>query len=419
MRIVFHTSTNCNLRCSYCYQHDKTSPALTFEQAKILIDDLFYYLFDADKSKIFKFTIRDPETLKEINLDFFGGEASLYIDLISQICDYFEECCNNYKMFDWKKNYKITIETNGTTFFKPEVYRFYESHRERIDLPITIDGCKNCHNACRKYADGTGSYDDVEKAIIGHKELLGTCPNSKLTFSLENMKYIKDSFINLINLGYKGVRSSFDTFTHLSKEDSDKYYNYLKEAIDYVIDNKIQFFFGFLWSYYLNITSEDRVEWHRATCGADGGQIAVNWDGNLYFCHQLAESFVGKAKQQIIGNVVDGITPTGFEIINSFRTTDHFIWEPECIGCPIKAVCDSCPASNLVITGQQNNYSNNCGATVAEARAREYFVKRADETDYPYFKEQRENIKKYIHYDPNREYVVDRMTESIHFDSSK
>ena len=41
MRIVFQLSTQCNLRCSYCYQHKKDSNIMTFEQAKALLDDLF------------------------------------------------------------------------------------------------------------------------------------------------------------------------------------------------------------------------------------------------------------------------------------------------------------------------------------------------------------------------------------------
>lgn len=112
-----------------------------------------------------------------------------------------------------------------------------------MHVPISIDGCKTCHDKCRHYADGSPTYDDVEKAVRDHMVLFNDYPDTKLTFSIDNMPYIKESIINLINLGYREIRASFDVTAQITAEQSVAYYNYLVEALDYIIDNKIEFNF--------------------------------------------------------------------------------------------------------------------------------------------------------------------------------
>ena len=411
MRIVIQPSTHCNLRCSYCYQHQKNSNVLTFEQIKILLDDLFSWKRqDYANSKIFRVFIGEEAiNILPVTLDFFGGESTLHIDLIKQTCQYFEDLCDKYNETEMKETYKITVQTNGTTFFEPEVNEFYHKYASRIQIPISIDGCKECHNACRKYANGKGSYDDVEKAILAHNELLGHEPNTKLTFSLENMKYIPAVVRTLARLGYHTVRSSCDIAHSLTRAESEQYYDYLVGAIDYIINNRVKFFFSFFWSDdFMIVDGQPRVRY--STCGSDGSQIVLNYNGNLYFCAQLSEATVDKEKEICLGNVYDGITEDGLAKLTEFRKFIR-IKDSCCLDCPLRFFCDDCPAMNLLKSGSAERCSPNCGAVVAEIRASIYFATRAKETDYPYFKEQVENILKYIKYDPDRKYLMDEKGE--------
>ena len=129
---------------------------MTFGQAKILLDDLFVWkCINKEDSKIFRYTIVEENfTLAPITLDFFGGECTLHIELIKQICQYFEDLCDKYNEVELKNTYTICVQTNGTTFFNPEVNEFYHKYASRLSLPISIDGCKECHNTCRKYING-------------------------------------------------------------------------------------------------------------------------------------------------------------------------------------------------------------------------------------------------------------------------
>lgn len=403
MRITFHLSTNCTLRCTYCYQKHKDSKVLSFEDAKILLDDLFNYRAN-NEGNIFKYFTKSKQYLlsQPITLDFFGGECTLHINLINDIVKYFEQLCDTYNFSDWKDSFKLILETNGTTFFEPAVSEFIQLYRDRIDLPITLDGCKECHNACRKYPDGRGSYDDVIKAIQEYKKIFYSQPNSKITYCKENMRYIKDSIENAISLGYTEMRGSFDLISktsQLNAIESEDYYDCLVKAIDYVIDNKIEF------NWYIVSKLEQLAgpqNFTLSTCGSDGTQIAINWDGNLYFCNQLSESFVGKEYDQAFGNVHDGITKP--EVIAKFRNRKSLIkFNRWCISCPFKTLCEPCPARNLLHYGDPLKYHFNCGASLAEVRACLYFAKKAKETNYPYYQDK---VDKVLQKYPNGELPV-------------
>ena len=405
MRIVFHLSTNCNLRCTYCYQHDKASSVMPFEYAKRLLDDLFLYKVE-QKGCIFSKTVMRPDILLEpIVLNFFGGECTLYLDLIQQIIQYFEELCDKYNQKEWKDTYEIWVETNGTTFLQPDVYEFYKKYKDRLDVPITIDGCKECHDKCRLTVNGEGSYDIVEEGVKAHFELFGHQPNSKLTFCKDNIHYMKEIVQNLVSLGYTYIRGSWDgTDVNMSSEQSLEYYQCLKEAIDYVIDNKINF-----WLWILGYAREEVLgPLHTASCGSDGSQIAINWDGDIYFCQQLSESFIGdKDKELRLGNINTGITNLE-GLLSFYNNLGNNILDYECFNCPLANLCEPCPAVNLKIYNQTNHLALNCGAGIATARALIYFAKRAQETDYPYFQREVKLIQDYFKDGlPDRKYKIE------------
>ena len=39
--VTFQVTEDCNLQCTYCYQHNKTHNKMTFETAKKFIDYIF------------------------------------------------------------------------------------------------------------------------------------------------------------------------------------------------------------------------------------------------------------------------------------------------------------------------------------------------------------------------------------------
>jgi sulfatase maturation enzyme AslB (radical SAM superfamily) len=71
-QITFQVTEDCCLRCTYCYQNNKSKNKLSWETAKKLIDDLLYDKYDY---------INSFNTIG-IVLDFIGGEPFMEIELI-------------------------------------------------------------------------------------------------------------------------------------------------------------------------------------------------------------------------------------------------------------------------------------------------------------------------------------------------
>ena len=80
-QISFQVTENCCMKCTYCYQHNKSTKTMNFTQAKNFIDKLFND----------EYTFITKEKTYGLILEFIGGEPFLEIDLITQIIDYYFE----------------------------------------------------------------------------------------------------------------------------------------------------------------------------------------------------------------------------------------------------------------------------------------------------------------------------------------
>ena len=74
--LTFIVTEDCNLRCKYCYiTHKSANKSMSLDVAKKFIDYILLEQFNKPESVV---------------LDFIGGEPTLEIDLIDNICDYFK-----------------------------------------------------------------------------------------------------------------------------------------------------------------------------------------------------------------------------------------------------------------------------------------------------------------------------------------
>lgn len=80
--VTFIVTHQCNLRCTYCYEHNKSDRKMDLETARKCVDLLFAE--DARRSEL----VNDVDAHGLI-IEFIGGEPFLEIDLIDQIMEYF------------------------------------------------------------------------------------------------------------------------------------------------------------------------------------------------------------------------------------------------------------------------------------------------------------------------------------------
>ena len=139
MHVVFWTTNDCNLNCSYCYNrigNNIKKEYMTKEVADAAIDML---------------TKLDCwETADEIAVQFHGGEPLMNCDIIEYIMERFEALVPASKLY-----YGMT--TNGT---------LYDERRKKIinkinELSLSLDGKAEIHDLNRKFVNGKGSFEQV------------------------------------------------------------------------------------------------------------------------------------------------------------------------------------------------------------------------------------------------------------------
>lgn len=145
-QLILQVTQQCNLRCEYCaysgiYEGSRihSSNRMTFDVAKQAID--FFLAHSLENS--------------DISIGFYGGEPLLEFELIKECVEYVKENCEG-------KRVRFSMTTNGT-LLKGEKAEFVVENE--FSTAISLDGAKEEHDACRKFPDGTGSFDTVIKNV--------------------------------------------------------------------------------------------------------------------------------------------------------------------------------------------------------------------------------------------------------------
>ena len=197
--LTFHITNNCNLNCTYCYEKFKTKKVIKKEYYIDLIDEVIKFL---KKEESFLSSYLEP--FNSLTLDFIGGEATLYMEIVTDICDYLTEKLKENNFEEIINSMEIIIESNGTTWKTKEVQDFVSKYKDKLSYAMSLDGCKECHDKCRNFKNGTGSFDIVEAAIKDYQKMFGSTPVSKQVCNRENVHFLKENVQHLYELGYRG-----------------------------------------------------------------------------------------------------------------------------------------------------------------------------------------------------------------------
>jgi uncharacterized protein len=147
MHITLHLTTDCNMKCDYCYNPKDKKISMTKEIVKKALDL--------------------SRTINPINsgIIFFGGEPLLKRELIDYAFEYSDEL---RKMDGTFFHYKIT--TNGTLLDNDFIDLAVERN---IGVGISVDGIKEVHDKHRILKDDKPTFDIIESKF---SNLLKTRP---------------------------------------------------------------------------------------------------------------------------------------------------------------------------------------------------------------------------------------------------
>lgn len=344
--ITFQVTEDCNLRCSYCYQINKSKKSMNFETAKKFIDGLL------ENGKGYREYLNDMKTTGYM-FEFIGGEPFLEVGLMDKICSYIID-----RMIELRHPLlpytRFVISSNGTLYFEPKVQDFLNKFKDFISLSISIDGNKELHDSCRLFPNGKGSYDIAIKAA---KDWIakGNYMGSKMTICPENVDKVSKAVISLIKEGYENVNLNCVYEEGWKLKHARVLYYELKELADYIIGNKLDVTISmFNKDFYSPMKETENDNW----CGGNGQMIAVDYKGDIFPCVRYMSSSLGKDREPlIIGNVDKGILQTKKERdINKCLKciTRRSQSTSKCFNCEVARGCSWCTAYNYQVTGNPN-----------------------------------------------------------------
>lgn len=358
---------NCNLACTYCYQHGKSNKVLTKEMAKKIVD----FLLDDEKLNGYF----DSSTYPCLIIDFIGGEPLLNVDVMDYFMEYFK-----YKAFiknhPWYMNHMIAISSNGILYREKKFQDFLQKNSTRVSIGISIDGNKTLHDSCRVYPNGKGTYDDVLKSV---KLWVTQRPqaSTKMTIAPENLPYLVESMLHLWELGIVVVPANVVFEDVWDIEHARLFYKLLIELADKILENELyKTRYTTLFSEEIGkpMDDEDDKNW----CGGDGSMLAIGYDGVCYPCLRYMKYCMSNKNREplIIGHIETKIKgqDESEELANLCCITRKSQSEKRCIDCNIAQGCSWCSAYNYDVFGTANKRTTfHCEMHHARVLANVYF----------------------------------------------
>ncbi len=307
----------CNLRCRYCFINNNMpscspgSNMMTWETARQTVDMYFANL------KLNRFRNR---------IVFYGGEPLLAFQLMKRIIEYiktqYAEAFAEYKV-------GLLLINNGTKV-TDEVAKYLAEHPE-ITIGISLDGCEEVHDIQRVYADGKGTFKDVETSIlrlhaVGRKDI-----NISATISEHNIDRLDDFLV--LHKQYSFPSVSFNLLLDTAEQRVDASYTekatirmleYFEKAREIgLYEDRIM--------RKIRAISNGRL--HPFDCKATGAQLAISPDGSLGICHEG----VG-CKNFFFGKVSSDFVFADNPLIQEWGKRSPLTM-PQCIDCPSLGLC--------------------------------------------------------------------------------
>jgi uncharacterized protein len=280
--LCLHASHDCNLRCKYCFAG--TGP---------FGGDRENMSFEVGRGAL-ELLLRESGSRNQLEVDFFGGEPLLNLEVVKQIVAY-----GRSEMVKMGKVINFTLTTNAVEL--DQAAREF-LNREQIALVLSLDGRPRVNDAMR----GAGSYQRIVPNILEvvkgranrNYYLRGTYTANNLDFT-EDVKHLYD--LGLRELSLEPV------------VDKDAEYRLTEDhfaRIDQEYDKLSEFYFekrrlgdGFTFFHFeISLEHGPCLPKRLTGCGAGFDYFAVTPKGDLYPCHQ----FVGR-EGFLMGNVRDGI----------------------------------------------------------------------------------------------------------------
>ena len=327
--VCLNVAHDCNMACKYCFASEGDfgcgKELMPLETARKAVD----------------FVIKNSGDIKNLEMDFFGGEPLLNWNVVVETVKYARKLEKIHN-----KIFRFTITTNGL-LLDDEKIKFI--NEEMYDVVLSLDGRKEINDKFRVTKGGMGTYDAV---LPKFKKLVDSRGSKNYyvrgTYTKENLNFSAD-VMHIYNLGFNEISmepvmcdSKFDST--LTAKDLDlilkEHETLCKKLIEMKKQgSKINFF-----NFNVDIEKGPCVIKRLKGCGCGNDYIAVVPNGDIYSCHQL----VGENNFKM-GNINEG---TFDESLKSRFLQTSIYHKEKCRNCWVKFYCSGgCAAKNYTQNG--------------------------------------------------------------------
>ena len=251
--LTLNVTRKCNLKCDYCFEDSewRKGGEMSFEVAKKAIDTFFI----------------TPSNTPDWVIIFTGGEPLLNFALLKEVVEYVEEK-------GLKVEYKI--KTNATLLDDTKMDFLIKNN---FKIQISLDGNQTAHDTHRKFANGKGSFEMVDKVI---KKLIEKNYGSNVsitgTLTCQTSKYVDDCYVHLKT--YNGILnySLKPVMTNLHNQYAFNFNDY-KQIYSSTLKH----------SKYLVLSGQKLLDGVKNIniCGIGVWNIAIDIDGKIYPCYRM------------------------------------------------------------------------------------------------------------------------------------
>lgn len=314
--LCLHVAHDCNLKCTYCFAAQGD-----FDGEKILMP------LEIGKKAI-DFIVEQSKNRENLEIDFFGGEPLMNLDVVKELVIY-----GNEKAEKHHKKFKYTMTTNGV-LLNEETREYLNNTMDNIVL--SLDGRKEVNDHMRQTVNDQGSFDVIINNIKAMAKMRGDRDHYvRGTYTHHNLDFSKDVQF-LAEEGFKSIsvepvvaEASHDYA--LTEADLPVIMNeYDALALAYLKRHEDGLHYNF-FHFNVDLDHGPCVYKRLSGCGAGKDYVAVTPEGDIYPCHQ----FVGNEAFKM-GDVNQGII--NGEIKKTFDA-GNLLEKEECKTCWVKYFC--------------------------------------------------------------------------------
>lgn len=305
MLILTHS---CNLKCAYCYEHQKrdASKLMTPETAQKIIKEEITSSLDR---------------FNRVVIHFMGGEPFLRFEVIKEICEWIDGK-------QWPVDVVLSTTTNGTLL--NDHREWLQEHSNTFKVVLSADGDKTMQdkNRCNSYAS------------IDFDFYTSTWPDGKvkMTISPDTVNDVAKGVISLHEKGIKRIEGNLALGTEITWnfEHLREYRNELRKLIRYYLEHP-ELCPASMVNVDISRILYDAPWKKRCFCGV--GLICYDVNGKPYPCHLFSPITLNEEQLRLLqSSNID------------FSETELFA-DAKCGTCAIRKCCSRCYGMNFIYTG--------------------------------------------------------------------